>query len=79
MGDKLDREKSKVYRAGGYFSMPADHSHFVWTKDETLIQVHGVGPTSITVSIRPTIRARSEARARRRWLKSDPATRHGVE
>src|SRR5687767_2602834 len=48
MGDKLDRDKSKAYRAGGYFSMPADHPHYVWTKEETLIQVHGVGPTSIT-------------------------------
>lgn len=48
MGDKLDREKSKPYRAGGFFNMPADHSHFVWNKEETLIQAHGIGPTALT-------------------------------
>jgi hypothetical protein len=48
MGDKLDREKSTPYRAAGYFSMPANHAHYVWTREETLIQVQGVGPTSIT-------------------------------
>lgn len=48
MGDKLDRDKTKPFRAGGFFSMPADHTHYVWNKEETLIQVHGIGPTAIT-------------------------------
>lgn len=48
MGDKLDRESSKPFRPGGYFAMPANHAHYVWTREETLIQVQGIGPTAIT-------------------------------
>jgi hypothetical protein len=34
--------------AGGFASVPATHPHSAWTTEETLIQVHGVGPTDIT-------------------------------
>ena len=34
--------------AGGFASVPATHPHYAWTTEETLIQVHGVGPTDIT-------------------------------
>jgi hypothetical protein len=33
---------------GGFVSIPAEHAHFAYSgKEETLIQVHGVGPTDI--------------------------------
>lgn len=48
MGDKLERDKTMAFTAGSFFSMPADHAHYIWNKEETLIQIHGVGPTAIT-------------------------------
>ena len=34
---------------GGFVSVPPTHRHFAWSgPHETLIQVHGVGPTDIT-------------------------------
>jgi mannose-6-phosphate isomerase-like protein (cupin superfamily) len=48
MGDKLDPAKGERLTAGGFISVPAGHRHYAWTTSETVIQVHGVGPTSIT-------------------------------
>lgn len=48
MGDKLDMAKGTAYPAGSFSTMPADHRHYAWTKDETIIQIHIVGPTGIT-------------------------------
>jgi quercetin dioxygenase-like cupin family protein len=48
MGDKLDTAKGERVSAGGFISVPAEHRHYAWTTSETVIQVHGVGPTSIT-------------------------------
>ncbi len=43
-GDKLDESKGTALAAGAYASMPAKMHHFVWTKGETELQVHGMGP-----------------------------------
>lgn len=48
MGDKLDMAKGTAYPAGSFAAVPADHRHYAWTKDETIIQIHIVGPTSMT-------------------------------
>jgi hypothetical protein len=48
MGDKLDPAQGKIYPAGSYIEMPPGATHFVWTKQETVIQVHGMGPFAIT-------------------------------
>lgn len=48
MGDKLDPAKGERLTAGGFVSVPAGHRHYAWTTSETVIQVHGVGPTGIT-------------------------------
>ena len=48
MGDKLDTTKGERVAAGGFISVPAGHRHYAWTTSETVIQVHGVGPTGIT-------------------------------
>jgi hypothetical protein len=47
MGDKLDRSKTTMLAPGGVAIMQAKSNHFAWTKGETIIQVHGVGPWAI--------------------------------
>jgi hypothetical protein len=47
MGDKLDRYKSELLKPGGFVSLPAKMNHFAWTKEETILQVHGVGPWAV--------------------------------
>jgi len=46
-GDKLDRSKTKALSAGGVAIMQPKTNHFAWTKKETIVQVHGVGPWAI--------------------------------
>jgi quercetin dioxygenase-like cupin family protein len=47
-GDKLDMAKTKALSAGSVAIMQPKTNHFGWTKDETVVQVHGVGPWGIT-------------------------------
>ena len=47
MGDKFDDTKGRVMAAGTYGQWPAGMKHFVWTKGETVLQFHGIGPWSI--------------------------------
>ena len=47
-GDKLDQSKTKALSAGSVAVMQSKTTHFAWTQDETVIQVHGVGPWAIT-------------------------------
>lgn len=47
-GEKFDPEKGKALPAGSFFLVPAQTPHFAWTKEETIIQVHAIGPTGIT-------------------------------
>jgi quercetin dioxygenase-like cupin family protein len=46
-GDKLDSAKTMALSAGGVAIMPPKTPHFVWTKGEAIVQVHGVGPWGI--------------------------------
>ncbi|HEX9442567.1 MAG TPA: cupin domain-containing protein [Candidatus Binatia bacterium] len=46
-GDKLDRAKTKAMTAGSFGIMPAKMNHFAWTKNETVVQIHGTGPWAI--------------------------------
>ena len=48
MGDKLDRAKTKALTAGGVAIMQPKTNHFAWTKEETIVQVHGMGPWGVT-------------------------------
>jgi len=49
MGEKFDQGSGKELPIGGFVSVPPTHRHFAWAGgEETLIQVHGVGPTDIT-------------------------------
>ncbi|MGQ0835585.1 MAG: cupin domain-containing protein [Gammaproteobacteria bacterium] len=46
-GDKLDKSQSKPLAAGSVAIMQPKTNHFGWTDQETIIQVHGVGPWAI--------------------------------
>ncbi len=49
IGEKFDQGSGKELAVGGFVSVPPTHRHFAWAGgEETLIQVHGVGPTDIT-------------------------------
>jgi quercetin dioxygenase-like cupin family protein len=44
MGDKLDAAAGKALAVGGFALMPANHNHFAYCKEPTIILVHGQGP-----------------------------------
>jgi quercetin dioxygenase-like cupin family protein len=48
LGDKLDTDKTTALTAGSVVINQPKTAHFAWTKDETIIQVHGVGPWGLT-------------------------------
>ena len=46
-GDKLDAAKTMPLSAGSVAIMSPKTQHFAWTREETIIQIHGVGPSAI--------------------------------
>ncbi len=48
MGDKFDQSATNAMPTGSYGYWPAGMRHFAWTQGETVLQLHGVGPWSIT-------------------------------
>jgi hypothetical protein len=48
IGDKLDVTKTKALSVGGVMIIQPKIPHFAWTKEEVMVQVHGVGPWGIT-------------------------------
>jgi quercetin dioxygenase-like cupin family protein len=48
MGDKLDAQKTAALGPGSVIIMQPKTNHFVWTKEETLVQLNGMGPWGIT-------------------------------
>jgi hypothetical protein len=47
MGDKLDLSKTRPLSAGSVAIMQPKTNHFAWTQEETIVQVHGIGPWAI--------------------------------
>jgi quercetin dioxygenase-like cupin family protein len=47
-GDKLDQSNTKALSPGSVAIMQPKTNHYAWTKEETVVQVHGVGPWAIT-------------------------------
>lgn len=47
MGDSFDESKGKPLGPGSFFSMPAGMHHFAYSPEESVIQLHGVGPWDI--------------------------------
>ena len=48
MGDELDASKGRAMPAGSFVVMPVGHNHFAWTDEETVVQLHSIGPWGIT-------------------------------
>src|SRR5689334_8286232 len=49
LGEKFDQGSGKELPVGGFVSVSPTHPHFAWAGPlETVVQVHGVGPTDIT-------------------------------
>lgn len=48
MGDKLDAKATRALGPGSVAVMQVGMRHFAWTKEETVVQVHGVGPWTVT-------------------------------
>ena len=46
-GDQLDPSKTMPLSAGSVAIMQPKTNHFAWTKEETIVQVHGVGPWTV--------------------------------
>jgi len=47
-GDKLDPAKTTPLSTGSVAIMQPKTNHFGWTREETIVQIHGVGPWAIT-------------------------------
>ena len=47
-GDVLDTSKTTPMKTGSVFIMQPTVHHFGWAPEETIVQVHGVGPWGIT-------------------------------
>ena len=49
LGEKFDQGSGKELPVGGFIAIPPRHPHFAWAgPEETIVQVHGIGPTDIT-------------------------------
>jgi len=49
VGEKFDPRAGHELPVGGFVSIPPQHPHFAWAgAQETVVQVHGVGPTDLT-------------------------------
>jgi hypothetical protein len=48
LGDKLDTKATRALGAGSMAIMQPGTRHFAWNEGETVVQVHGVGPWTLT-------------------------------
>jgi quercetin dioxygenase-like cupin family protein len=48
MGEKFDRSAARTLVAGSFGYWPAGTRHFAWAEGETILQLHGQGPWTIT-------------------------------
>jgi quercetin dioxygenase-like cupin family protein len=47
-GDKLDETKGMRVKAGGYSFVGKGMSHYAWFTEDTVLQLHGMGPQGVT-------------------------------
>src|SRR5215471_15062680 len=47
VGDKFDDTKGTALKAGGFAQAPKGVKHYAWTSQETVIQLHGMGPQNL--------------------------------
>lgn len=48
LGDKLDTAKTTPLKVGAFAIMQPGTRHFAWTAEETIVQIHSVGPWGVT-------------------------------
>ncbi len=48
MGDKFDKDAMTTLPEGGYALLPATMHHYAMAKTKAIVQVHGMGPFSLT-------------------------------
>ena len=46
MGETMDKETGTAYGPGSYIAIAANVAAYMWVEEETVVQVHGVGPFS---------------------------------
>lgn len=49
VGDTMDQAKMMELPAGSFVSVPMGVHHFAMAKGDTIIQIHGMGPQSMTM------------------------------
>lgn len=49
MGPRFDRSALRPVETGDYALVPKTMAHFAWSKTETIVQVHGIGPFNSTL------------------------------
>jgi len=47
MGDKLDEKKGDALKPGGFAHAPKGMQHYAWFTEDSIVQLHGMGPQSI--------------------------------
>ncbi|MGH7856859.1 MAG: cupin domain-containing protein [Candidatus Binatia bacterium] len=47
MGERFDAGKMKPMAAGSFILMPIGMTHFVEAKEDTILQLHGIGPWDV--------------------------------
>ena len=48
VGETVDTKSGQELPLGGFASIPPNHAHYAWAGgQETVVQVHGVGPTDL--------------------------------
>jgi len=48
IGEKFDKTKGELVKAGALNAVPAKQPHFVWTEgEEALVEIHYIGPSGI--------------------------------
>ena len=48
IGDKFDDTKGQALKPGGFAQAPKGVKHYAWASQETVIQLHGMGPQNLT-------------------------------
>ncbi len=48
MGEKFDQKATRAMPAGTFGFWQAEMRHFAWAKGDTVLQLHGIGPWTIT-------------------------------
>jgi quercetin dioxygenase-like cupin family protein len=47
MGSKLDDKKGETVKVGGFARIAKGMQHYAWFTEDTVIQIHGMGPQAI--------------------------------